>query len=122
MKTSSCRATPGLIHGVSWALLLVAVAAMPMIGNSAQLKAGQKKASDAPAVVGRNLFVNNCSACHGSKGQGGEGPNLHGLKLSDAAINSIVATGFKGEMPSFKSKLKAPSIKALIAYIRTLKK
>jgi len=122
VNTSSSRAITDWFHSVAWALLLVAVAAMPMVGNTAQLKAGQKKATDAPAVVGRKLYVNNCSACHGSTGQGGEGPNLHGLKLSDAAINSIVVTGFKGEMPSFKSRLKAQDIKALIAYIRTLKK
>jgi mono/diheme cytochrome c family protein len=95
---------------------------MPMIGNTAQLKEGQKKAPVAPAAAGRMFFVNNCAVCHGTTGQGDDGPNLHGLKLSDAAITSIVAKGFKGQMPAFQSKLKAQDVKALIAYLRILKK
>jgi len=122
VKTSTNKALPRFLPGGLCSFLLVAVAAMPMIGNTAQVKSSQKKGPDSPAVLGRSLFVNNCSACHGSKGQGGEGPNLHGLKLSNATITSIVLTGFKGEMPAFKSKLKTQDIKSLIAYIRTLKK
>ena len=95
---------------------------MPLIGNSAQIKANQKKAPEALAVTGRKLFVNNCAACHGTNAQGDDGPNLRGLKMSDATIQSIIVTGFKGQMPSFKLKLKAPDIKALISYLRTLKK
>ena len=109
--------------GVCWAMLVMAIAATPTMGNSAQVNVGQKNAhSVSLTVMGRKLFVNNCSACHGSKGQGGEGPNLHGLALSNAKITSTVTAGINGEMPAFKSKLKAPDIKALIAYIRTLKK
>jgi mono/diheme cytochrome c family protein len=128
VRCSKCTAIPRYVHGVSWALLVIAVSATPMIGSSAQTKSGQKtkagtkKAPEAPAVAGRKLFVNNCSACHGSSGQGGEGPNLHGLKLSDARITSTVNGGIKNEMPAFKSKLKTQEIKSLIAYIRTLKK
>ncbi len=95
---------------------------MPLTGSTAQTKARHKKGPDAQAIKGRNLFVNNCSACHGSSGQGGEGPSLHGLALSDGAFTATVMGGIKGEMPAFKSKLKTADTRALIAYIRTLKK
>jgi mono/diheme cytochrome c family protein len=114
----SGKVSPNLMHGNSWALLMVVIAAMPVVADSAQSKPGQKKA---PAVLGRLLFVNKCSVCHGSTGQGDDGPSLHGLKLSDAALTSIIETGFKGEMPGFKTKLKAQDLRALIAYVRTLK-
>lgn len=122
MKTYFRRTIPRLVHGVSLAIFMVAVFAMPMIGNSAQVKPSKKKAPAASAAAGRILFVNKCSVCHGSSGQGDEGPNLHGLKMDDATITSIIETGFKGEMPAFKSKLKAQEMKSLIAYIRTFKK
>ena len=122
MNTSNRTAIRDLIRNASLTLLLFGVLAMPLIGNSAQIKANQKKAPEALAVTGRKLFVNNCAACHGTNAQGDDGPNLRGLKMSDATIQSIIVTGFKGQMPSFKLKLKAPDIKALISYLRTLKK
>jgi mono/diheme cytochrome c family protein len=122
MNTSNRTAIRDLIRNASLALLLFGVLAMPLIGNSAQIKANQKKAPEALAVTGRKLFVNNCAACHGTNAQGDDGPNLRGLKMSDATIQSLIVTGFKGQMPSFKLKLKAPDIKALISYLRTLKK
>jgi mono/diheme cytochrome c family protein len=118
VKISSGNVSLTSIRSNAWALFLVVIAAMPIVAESAQSKPDQKKA---PAVLGRLLFVNKCSVCHGSTGQGDDGPSLHGLKLSDAALTSIIETGFKGEMPGFKTKLKAQDLKALIAYIRTLK-
>jgi mono/diheme cytochrome c family protein len=103
-------------------LLVVALAAAPMTGHTAQSKPGPKADPSSPAVKGRSLFGKNCAACHGSSGQGGEGPNLHGLTLSDERITSIVTAGIKNEMPAFKSTVKDQDVKALIAYLRTLKK
>ena len=82
----------------------------------------QDKKAPTPVEKGRVLFVNKCSVCHGANAMGDDGPNLHGLKLNDKDLTDIITTGFKGEMPSFKGKLKAEEIKQLIGYLRTLKK
>jgi len=116
-----CKLRFELMRIICAGLTVVVISALPTVSNSAQT-APAKSASDSNAAKGRNLFTKNCAACHGSTGQGGEGPNLHGLKLSDGKITSTINDGFKGEMPAFKSKLKSTDIRALIAYIRSLKK
>ena len=75
----------------------------------------------AEAKQGQNLFERNCAHCHGDDARGDEGPDLHGLKKSDARITKVVTQGIKGEMPAFGAKLNEADLKALIAYLRTLK-
>jgi cytochrome c oxidase cbb3-type subunit 3 len=75
-----------------------------------------------PAKRGHDLFVKNCSPCHGANAQGGEGPNLHGLKLNDQRISTTIQHGIQGEMPAFGDKFKGADIKTIIAYLRSLKK
>jgi mono/diheme cytochrome c family protein len=75
----------------------------------------------ADAEQGRHLFLMNCAHCHGDDARGDEGPDLHDLHKSDARIHQVVTNGIKGEMPSFAKKLKDPDIRALTAYLRTLR-
>jgi cbb3-type cytochrome c oxidase subunit III len=77
--------------------------------------------SSEEAKRGQNLFERNCAHCHGDDARGDEGPDLHDLKKSDTRITKLVTQGIKGEMPAFGSKLNDTDIKALIAYLRTLK-
>lgn len=69
---------------------------------------------------GRSLFLNSCAHCHGKDARGDEGPDLHGLDVSDRRIATVVRRGIKGEMPSFAKKLSPEDIAALTAYLRTL--
>jgi mono/diheme cytochrome c family protein len=73
------------------------------------------------AKLGQSLFERNCAHCHGDDARGDEGPDLHNLKKSDMRITKVVTQGIKGEMPAFGAKLKDEDVKALIAYLRTLK-
>jgi mono/diheme cytochrome c family protein len=75
-----------------------------------------------PALVarGRALFLESCAHCHAADASGDEGPDLHGVQVSDRYIANIVTYGIKGEMPSFAKKLHAPEIAALTAYLRSL--
>jgi uncharacterized membrane protein/cytochrome c5 len=75
----------------------------------------------ADATQGRHLFLMNCAHCHGDDAHGDEGPDLYDLHKSDARIHKVVLEGIKGEMPSFGKKLKDTDVRALIAYLRTLK-
>ncbi len=70
---------------------------------------------------GYRLFDHNCAPCHGEDARGDEGPDLHGLRKSDARLTSIIKGGIKGEMPAFAKKFSDSDVQALIAYLRTLK-
>jgi mono/diheme cytochrome c family protein len=87
--------------------------------------APELRASPAPltgeARRGQSLFERNCAHCHGDDARGDEGPDLHALKKSDARITKVVTQGIKGEMPAFGGKLSPADIKAIIAFLRTLK-
>ncbi len=69
---------------------------------------------------GRVLFLDSCAHCHGADARGDEGPDLHGVQVSDRYIARIITHGIKGEMPSFAKKLHEPEITALTAYVRSL--
>ncbi len=77
----------------------------------------------APSLVetGRHLYLFNCAHCHADDASGDEGPDLHGLKRSDARIASLILNGIKGEMPRFNQKLSEADVKALTAFLRELK-
>jgi cbb3-type cytochrome c oxidase subunit III len=87
--------------------------------GAARLQAAPPPSEEAKR--GQNLFERNCAHCHGDDARGDEGPDLHDLKKSDARIAKTVSQGIKGEMPAFGSKLNDTDIKALIAFLRTLK-
>jgi mono/diheme cytochrome c family protein len=63
----------------------------------------------------------NCAHCHGDDAHGDEGPDLYNLHKSDARIHQVITAGIKGEMPSFGKKLRDPDVRAITAYLRTLR-
>src|SRR5580704_2174582 len=89
------------------------------MASSSNAQASQFNVAD--AAQGRHLFLMNCAHCHGDDAHGDEGPDLYDLHKSDARIHKVVLEGIKGEMPSFGKKLKDTDVRALIAYLRTLK-
>ena len=94
--------------------LLLGITVVPAI------KAAPARPSE-EAKRGQSLFERNCAHCHGDDARGDEGPDLHNLKKSDMRITKIVTQGIKGEMPAFGAKLNDADVKALIAFLRTLK-
>ncbi|MEP7072210.1 MAG: c-type cytochrome [Verrucomicrobiota bacterium] len=79
-------------------------------------------ALDANTVAtGRHLFLMNCAHCHADDATGDEGPDLHGLRKTDARLMATIQNGIKGEMPRFGQKLNDSDIKALIAYLKSLR-
>ena len=82
----------------------------------------------AAADAGANWSA-NCASCHGKDGSGNTtmGKKL-GVKdytkdqsFSDADAEKVIKNG-KDKMKGFGSKLSDADIKALVAYVRTLKK
>src|SRR3954468_17662522 len=78
---------------------------------------------------GAALWAQNCASCHGKDGSGNTamGKKL-GLKdyskeqsFSDAEATNIIKNG-KGKMKGYKDKLSDADVKALVSYVRSLKK
>ncbi|MCH5720927.1 cbb3-type cytochrome c oxidase N-terminal domain-containing protein [Niabella hibiscisoli] len=74
--------------------------------------------------AGRALYTSNCSACHGSDGQGGVGPNLtddfwlHGGSIGDVFKTIRLGVVEKGMM-SWKDVFSADQIAQLASYIKS---
>ncbi len=75
-----------------------------------------------PALVaqGRTLFLASCTHCHGLDARGDEGPDLHGVAVSDRYIRNIITHGLPHEMPAFAKKHGPADLTALVAYLRSL--
>ena len=89
--------------------------------SKAAAVSGTTGASNSIVMPGRALFLKNCAHCHGADARGDDGPDLHGLDLSDEWIANRIRKGKKGQMTAFAGKLQPAEIDALIAYLRTLK-
>jgi len=85
---------------------------------------GAAFAADASALWGQH-----CASCHGKDGSGNTamGKKL-GVKdytkeqgFSDAEAANVIKSG-KGKMKAYKDKLSDADVKALVAYVRSLKK
>ena len=82
------------------------------------------------AAGGAAVYKAKCASCHGPDGKGetaiGKSMKLKSLasaevqKTTEADLTKVITDG-KGKMPAYKGKLSADEIKALVAYIRTLK-
>ena len=75
------------------------------------------------------LWAQQCASCHGKDGSGNTamGKKL-GVKdytkeqgFSDAEATNVIKNG-KGKMKAYKGKLSDVDVKALVAYVRSLKK
>jgi len=86
--------------------------------------AGMSYGEDASALWGKH-----CASCHGKDGSGGTamGKKL-GVKdytkeqgFSDAEATKVIMDG-KDKMKGFKGKISEADAKALVAYVRSLKK
>jgi cytochrome c oxidase cbb3-type subunit III len=75
---------------------------------------------------GRNIFMNNCAACHGSAGEGTVGPNLaddywiHGGSISDVFKLIKYGNPQKG-MIAWQNQLSPKQIQEVASFIKTLK-
>lgn len=76
-------------------------------------------------AVGRNLFANNCSTCHGTDGRGAPGfPNLTDgdwLWGGDATtIRTSIAEGRTGAMVGWREALGDQGVENVVAYVLSL--
>ncbi len=91
----------------------------------AQRTVGDLTVDPAALNIGRNLFLNNCAACHGSDGGGAPGfPNLSDkdwLWGGDAdTVAATIADGRVGAMPPWGGVLGAQGVEDMLAYVFSL--
>jgi cytochrome c oxidase cbb3-type subunit III len=79
------------------------------------------------AAAGAKIFAENCSSCHGDKGQGNQdlgAPNLTDkiwLYGSDeATLVDTISNGRAGVMPAWVDRLDPSTIKAMAVYVHSL--
>lgn len=104
--------------------------------NTANAASPAKTQAPSPvdeAAMAKELYVTHCMICHRDNGKGGkvtvEGKTMNPEDLTkdkfknatDDKLRGYVADGVEDEgMPSFKDKLTAAQIKAVISHVRTL--
>lgn len=78
---------------------------------------------ETPEVVGENLFIMHCAACHGDDGKlGASGAkDLTSSRLDDAALTKIINEGKNG-MPPMKELLgNNKNIQLVINHVKKLR-
>jgi len=86
------------------------------------------KSTDKAAVEkGGKIFAEQCSTCHGEKGEGNQQMGAPSLKdniwlygSSKAQVVESIVTGRGGIMPSWADRLDAPTVKSLAVYVHSL--
>lgn len=97
------------------------------VANHVRVLAGLPTAPKADLAKGKQLFEQNCAACHGAAGKGNQelgAPNLtdaislYGMDL--ASLTETISNSRNGVMPAWKTRLDATTIKALTVYVHSL--
>ena len=79
-------------------------------------------------ATGADDYKAKCAGCHGADGKGAMAQKMGSKALTDPAVQGMseadlaktISDG-KGKMPGFKGKLSDDQIKAVAAYVKSLK-
>jgi len=108
--------------GLAAAAALLAATFATQMAPAQPADAGDDDAAIAAAVsAGGPLFDRNCSACHGTSGQGGAGPALAGndfVSSRTALVTQILLGELDHGMPAFGPILDDEEIAAIATYVR----
>jgi cytochrome c oxidase cbb3-type subunit 3 len=97
------------------------------VANHVRELAGLPTEAKADLAGGRQLFAENCAACHGDAGKGNRelgAPNLadaisiYGMDMT--TLTETIANSRNGVMPAWGRRLDATTIKALTVYVHSL--
>ena len=96
------------------------------VANYVRSLSGLEIDADADLESGKQLFMDNCTACHGEDAKGMHemgAPNLtDGIWLYGGDRETVIQTitnGRKSEMPTWEARLDPVTIKSLAVYIHT---
>ena len=101
--------------------LLVAMFAGACAASSPEVPLGPGGEPDPVLVVGREVYGERCSSCHGSSGGGGSGGRLAGTVVEtfpDPDDQAAVIRDGRAKMPAYSSRLSEAQIEAVVRYTR----
>jgi mono/diheme cytochrome c family protein len=103
-------------------LVLAVVVSFTATVASAQAPSRPQTAAVPNVEEGAQLFGGTCGFCHQDGGRApGRGPVLAGTERSDDYLLNRIKVGKEGAMPAYGRAFSEQQLKALVAYIRSLK-
>jgi mono/diheme cytochrome c family protein len=73
-------------------------------------------------LTGAQIFASTCGFCHQDGGRvAGRGPKLAGTDRPDEYLLNRIRVGKEGAMPAYGRAFSEGQLRALVAYIRSLK-
>ncbi len=118
---------PFISSALGLTLTILVVFQIYTLGESARIQEQEMADRASTIEAGHDLFVTNCTACHGESGEGSIGPALNSRALlrvtSDEAFFNLIRTGVPGtNMPAWGQTFGGPltdeQVAQLAAYIR----
>ncbi|PYM19404.1 MAG: cytochrome C oxidase Cbb3 [Candidatus Rokuibacteriota bacterium] len=104
--------------GAIFAVLLLAAHA----GRGQERQPASPDTGSSNTVDGEKLFATSCGWCHQDGGRAaGRGPKLAGSDRTDEYLLNRIRVGKEGAMPAFAGSFSEPQLRAIVAYIRSLK-
>jgi mono/diheme cytochrome c family protein len=73
------------------------------------------------SASGRGVYMQNCARCHGANARGKSGPRLVRTSMTLGEIEQTVTEGRPPKMPGFDKQLSSEQVKAVAAYVRSLR-
>ncbi|MEZ5225999.1 MAG: cytochrome c [Acidimicrobiales bacterium] len=102
--------------------LVVGVTATLLIAGCAAATTPEVTNGDPVLEQGRELYIRQCSSCHGSDGGGGRGTKLNdGAVLAaypDIADQLVVVSEGRNAMPAFGGRFDDAELDAVVRYTR----
>ncbi len=81
---------------------------------------GDLSTGERDAALGARVYADNCSGCHGARGEGRVGPRLAGNRdLADREFVLHRVSEGEGIMPAFRRTLSAEEIAAVVEHVRS---
>ena len=99
---------------VLWILIAATALFVGCAADAVDVPLGPDGEPDPELVVGRDVWSQSCSRCHGNDGGGGSGPKLSDGKVTEAFsdpadMGRLILDG-RGGMPSFSGKLSESEV------------
>ena len=91
-------------------------------GDDGRRSGESARPEDVQYQLGRDVYADNCAACHGQNGGGGMGPKLAGGAVVESYPDEVdhraVVVNGRGAMPAWGDKLSDEEIDAVVRYER----
>ena len=112
------------MHRLAPLIATACLAALPLTGcggddgDEASGPPPQQVVDQGDPAPGKQVFADNCAACHGGDGEGGSGPPLAGRQAyTDPQVVVEQVRNGGGGMPAFSDRLSARELADVSAFV-----